>query len=328
MGKYPTNNNDVNLSYFKFLKEVHGDVIQGFSSHEGPNSYNTPSIAYGAGVRIFEKHVGVESKLYKLNKYSLSTNNLKNWLDNLMIGIDIWGSVKDRDLNVKNEIKDLNNFKRGIYLKKNIKVGSKLKKNDYEICYPALKNQVKANDLSKFQDIIITKKILSGNPILYNNIKFINKRSEVEEIRNKIRNFIINKKVIIPKKSKLEISHHYGIENFYKYGITMINIINTKYCKKLIIMLPGQIHPEQYHRFKEESFFVLSGDVTLKLDKKKYFLKEGMLKTILPKTIHEFYSRKGCIIEELSTTHKINDSFYIDESISKNKNRKSFISFY
>ena len=169
---------------------------------------------------------------------------------------------------------------------------------------------------------------MSGNPILFNNIKFINKRSEVEEIRNKIRNFIINKKVIIPKKSKLEISHHYGIENFYKYGITMINIINTKYCKKLIIMLPGQIHPEQYHRFKEESFFVLSGDVTLKLDKKKYFLKEGMLKTILPKTIHEFYSRKGCIIEELSTTHKINDSFYIDESISKNKNRKSFISFY
>ena len=28
-----------------------------------------------------------------------------------MIGIDIWGSVKDRDLNVKNEIKDLNNLK-------------------------------------------------------------------------------------------------------------------------------------------------------------------------------------------------------------------------
>ena len=69
----------------------------------------------------------MESKLYKLNKYSLSTSNLQNWLDNLMIGVDIWGSVKDRDLNVKNEIKDLNNFKRGIYLK-NIIVGSKLKK--------------------------------------------------------------------------------------------------------------------------------------------------------------------------------------------------------
>ena len=108
----------------------------------------------------------------------------------------------------------------------------------------------------------------------------------------------------------------------------MINIINTKYCKKLIIMLPGQIHPQQYHRFKEESFFVLSGNVTLKLDKKKYFLKEGMIKTILPQTIHEFYSKKGCIIEELSTTHKVNDSFYIDKSISKNKNRKSFISLF
>ena len=47
--------------------------------------------------------------------------------------------------------------------------------------------------------ILLLQKILSGSPILYNNIKFINKRLEVEEIRNKIRNFIINKKVIIPK---------------------------------------------------------------------------------------------------------------------------------
>ena len=84
---------------------------------------------------------------------------------------------------------------------------------------------------------------------------------------------------------------------FYKYGITMINIINTKYCKKLIIMLPGQIHPQQYHRFKEESFFVLSGNVTLKLDKKKYFLKEGMIKQFYLKPFMNFYSKKGCIIE-------------------------------
>ena len=50
VGKYPTNNNDVNLSYFKFLKEIYGDVIQ-TSSLEGPHSY-TPSIAYGAGAKF------------------------------------------------------------------------------------------------------------------------------------------------------------------------------------------------------------------------------------------------------------------------------------
>ncbi len=328
VGKYPTNMEDVNLSYFKFLNERYGNIIQGFSSHESPDIYSTPSIAYGAGVRIFEKHVGVNYNKFKLNKYSLTIANLKNWLDNLVSGIKTWGSIDGRNKNVKNEIIQLDNFKRGVYLKNNLKIGSKLNKKDYEICYPALKNQVKANDLSKFQKIIIKKTVNSGKPLLYESVNFKNKRINVENIRDKIRNFLINKNVTIPKNSKLEISHHYGIENFYKFGITMINIINSKYCKKLIIMLPGQIHPEQYHKIKEESFFVLSGDVNLKLNGKRYLLSEGMLKTILPKINHSFYTKKGCIIEELSTTHKKNDSFYLDKNINSNKNRKSLISLY
>ena len=328
VGNYPTKNEDINLDYFKFLRNRYGEIISGFSSHEGPKSYYTPGIAFGAGAKIFEKHVGVENSNFKLNKYSLSTSDLEHWLDNLIHGIEIWGSKEARENNLKVEISQLNNFKRGIYLKKNLKKNMKIKKNDYEICFPALENQVKANDLSKFQDIITNKNILAGKAILYKDIKFIDKRSEVEKIREKISNFLINKKVVIPKNSRLEISHHYGIENFDKYGITMINIINKKYCKKLIIMLPGQVHPEQFHKVKEESFYVLAGDVTLILDKKRYKLTEGKLKTILPKTIHKFYSKKGCIIEELSTKHKKSDSYYLDPKISNNKNRKSLISLY
>ena len=135
-------------------------------------------------------------------------------------------------------------------------------------------------------------------------------------------------KVILPSDARLEISHHYGLEKFDKFGITMINIINNKYCKKIIIMLPGQTHPEQFHKNKEESFFILNGNVTLRLDKKNFNLKQGMLKTIKPTTKHQFYSKKGCIIEELSTKSKVNDSFYTDKRINKNKNRKSFISLY
>jgi len=52
------------------------------------------------------------------------------------------------------------------------------------------------------------------------------------------------------------------------------------------------------------------------------------LLTIQPKEVHWFKatSKGGAIIEELSTEAKKNDSFYIDEKITKNKNRKSFIS--
>ena len=105
----------------------------------------------------------------------------------------------------------------------------------------------------------------------------------------------------------------------------MINIINHSYCKKLIIMLPGQKHPEQFHKKKEESFFILFGSIDLILDKKKFTLKAGDLKTIKRNQVHFFSTKKGAIIEELSTTSIKSDSYYLDNKIIENKNRKSFI---
>ena len=46
------------------------------------------------------------------------------------------------------------------------------------------------------------------------------------------------------------------------------------------------------------------------------------MKTIDPGVIHEFGSKSGAIIEELSTTSMVDDSFYLDKKINKNTNRK------
>ena len=208
-----------------------------------------------------------------------------------------------------------------------MQIGAKLKKSQFKLSYPASQDQIKANDISRYSKIIVKKKILANSPIKYDDVLIKDTRTKISLIREKIKNFIQNK-VILPADARLEISHHYGLEKFDKYGITMINIINTKYCKKIIIMLPGQTHPEQFHKNKEESFFILSGNVNLRLNNKNFKLKQGMLKTIKPATKHQFYSKKGCIIEELSTKSKTNDSFYTDKLIDKNKNRKSFISLY
>ena len=105
----------------------------------------------------------------------------------------------------------------------------------------------------------------------------------------------------------------------------MINFINHSYCKKLIIMLPGQKHPAQFHKKKEESFFILYGSINLILDKKKFNLRTGDLKTIKKKQVHNFSTKTGAVIEELSTTSISSDSYYLDKKIVNNKNRKSFI---
>ena len=53
--------------------------------------------------------------------------------------------------------------------------------------------------------------------------------------------------------------------------------------------------------------------------------KKGDVVTVEPGVRHEFSSIDGCIIEEVSSTHYVDDSYYTDESISQNKNRKTFV---
>ena len=84
----------------------------------------------------------------------------------------------------------------------------------------------------------------------------------------------------------------------------MFTIINRNYCKKILILFPNQKHPEQFHKKKEETFNVLHGNLELKINNEKFKLKK--LKIINKKKLqnHSFFSKKGCIIEELSTTHE------------------------
>jgi N-acetylneuraminate synthase len=83
-------------------------------------------------------------------------------------------------------------------------------------------------------------------------------------------------------------------------------------------MLPNQSHPLHFHKKKDESFFILHGSLTLKLNKKIHKLSEGQIVHIKKNSWHEFKAgNKGCIFDEISTTSYKNDSFYKDKNIKK-----------
>ena len=83
-----------------------------------------------------------------------------------------------------------------------------------------------------------------------------------------------------------------------------------------------------YHKIKDENFFVLFGEISLRLNGEVTSLREGESAPISPLTIHGFKSDQGAIIEEVSTSHASNDSFYIDEKISSNTNRKTIVHYW
>ena len=108
--------------------------------------------------------------------------------------------------------------------------------------------------------------------------------------------------------------------------VTILN--NTQYCKKLLIVFPGQTHPEQWHKKKEETFNILHGSINMKLDGRSKTYSAGSLVNIKPGTRHEFSSKKGSVIEEISTTHYNADSFYTDKKIMQNLDRKTFVPYH
>ena len=87
---YPTNPEDLNLSYLRELRDIYGDKINGFSSHENPDEYLTGAITYSMGCRIFEKHVNIKDRKYKINDYSATPEQFKKWLDNLTGNFKKW----------------------------------------------------------------------------------------------------------------------------------------------------------------------------------------------------------------------------------------------
>jgi quercetin dioxygenase-like cupin family protein len=134
--------------------------------------------------------------------------------------------------------------------------------------------------------------------------------------------------VVVPGQAEFEISHHYGVDRFEDVGATIINLVNREYCKKLIVMVPGQSHPEHYHKLKEETFLVVYGDISIDLDGVRKEYRPGDLLVVERGKRHSFRSRGGVIMEEISSTHFKGDSYYADPAIASAEERKTLISYW
>lgn len=149
----------------------------------------------------------------------------------------------------------------------------------------------------------------------------------INEIIVYVKNVLDDAKIKIPHDIPLEISHHYGLSMFMKYGCVLLNIINRAYCKKIIIVFPGQSNPRHTHKIKEETFQVLNGSLAITIENEMYVLNNGDLFTIKPEIAHSFSSETGCVFEEISTNHMPEDSYYEDQTIAtqKSSERKTLI---
>jgi quercetin dioxygenase-like cupin family protein len=209
-----------------------------------------------------------------------------------------------------------------------VHVGEKLHESDVFYAIPNSPGQIVANDLSKYANFYALKPLEAGQAAKFEEMRSCNSRDQVYRIIGDVKKMLKRSKVIVPGQLELEISHHYGLESFPKYGSTIVTVVNREYCKRVIVLLPGQTHPEQWHKQKDETYHILHGEITLTLDGVESVKKANDV-VVIPRGVrHGFVTQTGTVIEEVSSCYVQSDSFYTDSTIEQNPNRKTYVAYW
>jgi mannose-6-phosphate isomerase-like protein (cupin superfamily) len=328
VGEYPAPDDHLHLGQIALLKRRYPEVPIGYSTHERPDNVESVKIAIAMGAVMFEKHVGVPTDRYPLNGYSASPGQVRKWLQSAADAFKMIGNPEERYPAPPGEQLALRDLARGAFAKSAVTIGESIQPSNVFYAMPNVTGQLVAQDFSKYSEYIAVQDIPANGAIMRESVTARNTRAIVHRIVADVRTLIRKSKVQVPGQCELEISHHYGLERFRESGLTAITVVNREYCKRLMVVLPGQRHPEQWHELKDETYHILFGDVTVELDGKKSTHRSNDVITIPHGIKHSFWTDHGTIIEEISSSYVANDSFYTDELIMANPNRKTFVTHW
>ena len=229
VGDYPTPTSSADLSRILTLRDTFPDIEIGFSTHESPDEVSLASHARAMGCTIFEKHVGKKTDTVNLNAYSCTREQYENMIVDLMR----YQSAFEGKSNTQKQ--SLRNLKRGVYIREDLPKGHTLSEEDLFYAMPCQEDQLDVSKIDMVLGSALEVAKSRNEKLCLENI--INKTDdETHKICDSVREVLEHAKIPVTPKDKCEISCHYGLENFERYGAFIIDKVNREYCKKLIVM--------------------------------------------------------------------------------------------
>ena len=318
IGLYPTMPNQLDLNSIDCFKHCYPMMAIGFSTHEEPTNLDAIKMAIAKGAVIFEKHVA----LTNVNAYSVTPEQYEAYLPSATQAIKMLYR-QPNDLTIESD--SLRQLKRGAWLRHDVKAGDKITRQDLFYAIPIQEGQISTDQCSKYTSFTFKKDCGANAPLMREDVNVSSNQDKLMDITRTVVTMLKRENIAYPKKGQLEISHHHGLEQFHRIGVSMITLINGVYCKKLLILLPGQTCPIHRHSVKDETFFVLAGKASIQVGDNTSECIVGDMVNVPPNSWHSLTSDSGVVIEEVSSTHNKSDSEYLSNDINKNPDRKTLV---
>ncbi|MFC2025031.1 N-acetylneuraminate synthase family protein [Chloroflexota bacterium] len=313
VGIYPTPNHILHLNFISRMIRRYLSVPIGYSGHEEPDNLDAVKVAISRGAMFLERHVGIPTDAIKLNEYSMTPEQTDAWIAGALVAKEICGDGDDKQV-LQAEVESLLSLKRGVYATRNIEEGDIIKREHVFFAMPCAEGQTTSGEFGQHRATFIASRNYKRNEPIYE-YRQPDTTGMIRGIIHDAKGMLYEAHVEFGNDFEIELSHHYGMEHFRQIGALIVNVINREYCKKLIVLLSGQRHPNHYHKLKEETFQLLWGDMESNLNGNIVKIKPGDKLLIERGAWHSFTSDKGAIIEEISTTHIKGDSYYEDTQI-------------
>ncbi len=145
---YPTEDNELELDQIDYMQKRYPGHPIGLSTHEYRDWTSSMFIAYAKGVRLFERHIDINTDGFQVAKYSSLPDQIDTWFKAFYKARLMCGTARDmRRIPIEKEISYLDSYVRGVYARHDIEIGQNLNEDDIYLAIPRQDGQLSTREL-------------------------------------------------------------------------------------------------------------------------------------------------------------------------------------
>lgn len=180
---YPSEDDQLELNQIDFLINRYPGVTVGLSTHEYHDWTSSIQIAYAKGARTFERHIDIDADGIPVSPYCTLPEQCDAWFKAFLKAKSMCGgSGQTKRIPPRAEIEYLDALVRGVYAKRDLPVGHKLRDEDVFLAIPLQHGQLSCRELIAGE--ALAQPVAANAPITINHLN--NPYSRSPELRRQI----------------------------------------------------------------------------------------------------------------------------------------------